>query len=126
MFNPILGRQTLTTDENKKLEEAGVFLHEDQRRGTWADSEAERLMRAILKFLRPRAAIFGDDVIDDGVTHMKLIETMKKEFKMLRILWRQIFDHVAGVDELNMSIMRLRLRYNEVFINRIFVGFSFV
>lgn len=27
-------RQTLTTDENKKLEDAGVYLLEDQRKGT--------------------------------------------------------------------------------------------
>ncbi len=31
----------------------------------------------------------------------------------MRILWRQIYDHVAGVDELNMSIMRLRLRFED-------------
>ena len=38
---------------------------------------------------------------------------MKKEFRQLRILWRQIYDHVAGVDELNMSVMRLRLRFED-------------
>ena len=44
---------------------------------------------------------------------MKLLEAMKKEFKLLRILWRQIYDNVAAVDELNMSIMRLRLRFDD-------------
>ena len=44
---------------------------------------------------------------------MKLFESMKKEFRLLRILWRQIYDHVAAVDELNMSVMRLRLRFDD-------------
>ena len=44
---------------------------------------------------------------------MKLLEAMKKEFRLLRILWRQIYDNVAAVDELNMSIMRLRLRLEQ-------------
>ena len=34
------------------------------------------------------------DIIEDGNTHMKLLEAMKKEFKLLRILWRQIYDNV--------------------------------
>ena len=49
-------RQTITSEESKKLEEAGVYLHEEQRQGTWADSEAERLLRAILKFTRQRSS----------------------------------------------------------------------
>ena len=44
---------------------------------------------------------------------MKLFEAMKKEFRLMRILWRQIYDHVAAVDELNMSVMRLRLRFED-------------
>jgi hypothetical protein len=38
---------------------------------------------------------------------------MKKEFRLIRILWRQIYDNVAAVDELNMSVMRLRLRFDD-------------
>ena len=52
-------------------------------------------------------------MVDDGDVHMKLFESMKKEFRLLRILWRQIYDHVAAVDELNMSVMRLRLRFDD-------------
>ena len=71
-------------------------------------------MKALLKFARG-ARTFGEDdeVVSDGATHLKMLEAMKKEFKLLRILWRQIFDHVAGVDELNMSVMRLRLRFDD-------------
>ena len=43
----------------------------------------------------------------------RMIETLKKEFRQLRILWRQLYDHVAGVDELNMSVMRLRIRFDD-------------
>ena len=41
---------------------------------------------------------------------MKLLENLKKEFRLTRIYWRQIFDSVAGADELNMCTMRLRLK----------------
>ena len=87
---------------------------DDQRKGTWGDSEAERLMKALLKFARSgRSSGEDDEVVSDGSTHLKMLEAMKKEFRLLRILWRQIFDHVAGVDELNMSVMRLRLRFDD-------------
>ena len=36
--------------------------------------------------------------LEDGNRHMKLIEAMKKEFKLMRILWRQIYDHVSRTD----------------------------
>merc|ERR1719461_711021 len=104
-------REALTTDENKKLEEAGVYMMDEQQRGSWSDSETERLLRAILKYAK--SYIYDKDLIDDGNTHMKLLEAMKKEFRLLRILWRQIYDNVAAVDELNMSIMRLRLRFED-------------
>ena len=42
--------------EKSELEEKGVFLMEDQRKGTWGDSEAERLMKALLKYARGSAA----------------------------------------------------------------------
>ncbi|TRY78378.1 hypothetical protein TCAL_01692 [Tigriopus californicus] len=106
-------RQTLTTDENKKLEDAGVFLLDDQRKGTWADCESERLLRAILKFTRQKSVSVSGAIQSDGAAHIKLFEAMKKEFKLMRILWRQIYDLVAGVDELNMSVMRLRLRFED-------------
>jgi len=34
-------------------------------------------------------------ILEDGATHTKLIETMKKEFRLLRIVWRQIYDQVS-------------------------------
>jgi hypothetical protein len=105
------GRSAITAKDTAELEDKGVFLMKEQRKGTWADSEAERLLRALLKYARQR--FDDDDVLEDGAAHLKCLEAMKKEFKLMRILWRQVYDHVAGVDELNMSTMRLRLRYED-------------
>ncbi len=69
-------------------------------------------IKALLKFAR-QSRHCADTVGEDGAIHLKMLEAMKKEFRLLRILWRQIYDHVAAVDELNMSTMRLRLRYEE-------------
>ena len=55
-------RQTLSLEEQKRLEDVGVFLHEDQRKGTWADSEVERLLRAILKYSRQNGSGFTPEV----------------------------------------------------------------
>ena len=70
-------------------------------------------MFALLKYARGPSSFFGNEVLEDGATHLKMLEAMKKEFKLNRIHWRQIYDHVAGVDELNMSVMRLRLRFED-------------
>ena len=106
-------RDTLGEEERKNLEAAGVFLHDEQKRGTWSDSEPERLLRAVLKYARQRENIFAGSILDDGHNQMKLLENLKKEFRLTRIYWRQIYDNVAGVDELNMCTMRLRLRQPE-------------
>ena len=106
-------RDTLGEEERKNLEAAGVFLHDEQKRGTWSDSEPERLLRAVLKYARQRETIFAGTILDDGNNQMKLLENLKKEFRLTRIYWRQIYDNVAGVDELNMCTMRLRLRLPE-------------
>ena len=49
-------RLAITDKEKSELEQKGVFLMEDQRKGTWGDSEAERLMKALLKYARGSAA----------------------------------------------------------------------
>ena len=85
----------------------GVFLYDEQKRGTWSDSEAERLCRAVHKFARSRAHAFQEALMEEANTQMRLLEALKKEFRLTRVLWRQIFDVVAGVDELNMSTLRL-------------------
>ena len=84
-----------------------MFLYDEQKRGTWSDSEAERLCRADHKFARSRAHAFQEELMEEANTQMRLLEALKKEFRLTRVLWRQIFDVVAGVDELNMSTLRL-------------------
>ena len=107
-------RESLTTEEKDKLEKAGVLLHEEQRRGTWADSEAERLIRAVLKYTKQQGGTsFPPWIVKDGQSHVKLLDAMKKEFRLMRILWRTVYDQVAAVDEINMSTLRLRLRYED-------------
>ena len=68
------------------------------------------MLRAVLKFARGKQAVFTGAILDDGNNQMKLLDNLKKEFRLTRIYWRQIFDSVAGVDELNMCTMRLRLK----------------
>ena len=36
-------RASLTGEERKQLEQSGVILLEEQRRGTWSDSEVNKL-----------------------------------------------------------------------------------
>ena len=56
-------RKSLTTEEDDKLKKAGVFLHNEQRKGNWADSEVERLLRAVLKYARSRAADYPSALV---------------------------------------------------------------
>ena len=51
-------RSSLTEAENKKLEDAGVVLMDELRRGAWKDSESERLLRAVLKFSKNSLSTF--------------------------------------------------------------------
>ncbi|CAB4054913.1 SHPRH [Lepeophtheirus salmonis] len=107
-----LNRSGLSSEDNKKLEEAGVYLLENQRIGNWTESETERLIRAVLKYLRTNKPLVSMSN-EEGSTHLSLIEATKKEFKLIRILWRQVHDMVAAMDELNMCVMRLRLKYDD-------------
>ena len=61
-------------------------------RGTWSDSEPERLLRAVFKFARKQQNVFTGHILEDGANQMKLLDNLKKEFRLNRIYWRQIFD----------------------------------
>ena len=106
-------RASVTAEERKKLEDAGVFMYDEQRRGTWSDSEVERLLRATLKFAKNRQGGFKGPLVEDGNNQVRLFEGLKKEFRLTRIYWRQFYDNVNGVDELNMCTLRLRLKYED-------------
>ena len=63
------------------------------RKGTWADSETEKCLKALLSFART----YGIErrLHEAGATHLKLLEALKKEFKALRTLWSLLKEQVG-------------------------------
>jgi E3 ubiquitin-protein ligase SHPRH len=55
-----------------------------------------------------------EDVRQDGSTHIKLFDSMKKEFRLLRLLWMKIYDQISAMDELSQATTRLCLKYDNV------------
>ena len=45
-----------------------------------------------------------------GLIHLKLFAAFKKEFPLLRVVWRKLNDQASASDELAMATLRLRLR----------------
>ncbi|KAG8225017.1 hypothetical protein J437_LFUL006028 [Ladona fulva] len=80
-------------------------------RGNWAAGEIERMLKVVLGFAKSKK--LDQKIIEQGNTQIKLMESMKKEYKYLRILWRQLNDQVSAIDELNMAKLRLGLRDTE-------------
>jgi len=78
--------------------------------GTWADSEVERSLKALLHVAKSQITHAMDEVSERGTNHMKLFASWKKEFKALRSLWIALGEHVAALDELDMATERFRLR----------------
>ena len=93
-------------EENIDEDSPGVL--ETLRRGTWADNEAERILKLTLQFLRKHLEC--SDVQQGGELHLKLFNSYKAEFRHLRNAWRQMTDLASVVDELSMATLRLRLR----------------
>jgi E3 ubiquitin-protein ligase SHPRH len=89
-------------------EDAPAVHLESLRRGTWADSEAERILRHMLQFSRKHHT--PQPIQDGGSIQLKLLDACKKEFKQIRVVWRQLNDQASAVDELSMATLRLRLR----------------
>ncbi|XP_047740431.1 E3 ubiquitin-protein ligase SHPRH [Hyalella azteca] len=103
-------QHTRTTEKSKETadikEKAQVM--EATRKGNFGLSEVEK----IFKYLQTRSlGKVSAEVHEDGQTHLKIFEAMKREFFNYRIFWRCIFDLVSGHDEVNMATLRLRLRY---------------
>ncbi|XP_054153904.1 E3 ubiquitin-protein ligase SHPRH-like [Oppia nitens] len=89
-------------------------LMEKQRRGNWGDSELEQSLKVINQLFRQKASASSLPqhrmAVDDGQTHMKLFDALKKEFRGLRAVWTTTYDFVSQIDELNMATIRLRER----------------
>jgi E3 ubiquitin-protein ligase SHPRH len=93
--------------DNPEEDVAGVHI-ESLRRGTWADSEIERMLRHMLGFARKHHT--PQSIQDGGAIQLKLLDAYKKEFRQIRVVWRQLNDQASAVDELSMATLRLRLR----------------
>ncbi|XP_076304854.1 E3 ubiquitin-protein ligase SHPRH [Tachypleus tridentatus] len=111
LFNHYEGRvfcfkEDVSVSEPTTSEEA---LFAPLRRGTWADSELECILKILLNFSKHQGA--DNTTIEDGSLHIKLFENYKKEFRALRRVWMQIHDYASAVDEVDMATIRLRIRY---------------
>ena len=87
-----------------------------QRRGNWGDSETEQCLKVINQMFRIKANHSFPQhklILEDGKIHLKLFESLKKEFKGLRAVWIETFDFVSQIDELNMATIRFRLRFKD-------------
>ncbi|XP_052811504.1 E3 ubiquitin-protein ligase SHPRH-like isoform X2 [Mya arenaria] len=78
------------------------------REGTWADSDAEKALKSILSFAKSYGV--SGELVEYGTSHLKYLESLKKEYKKLRANWAGKKEHVATFDELDMCTTRLRLR----------------
>ncbi|CAL8087779.1 unnamed protein product [Orchesella dallaii] len=92
-------------EDLKATTEHVQLINEELRRGTWGDSETEVILKGIHRFARVNK--LSGEISENGSVHIKLMEALKKEFKFLRILWRQLFDQVSALDELSQATTRL-------------------
>ncbi|XP_063230328.1 E3 ubiquitin-protein ligase SHPRH isoform X2 [Bacillus rossius redtenbacheri] len=79
--------------------------------GSWKPNFMELVLRKVLSCARLRG--LDSQCIEDGNSCFRWLDLLKKEFKHLRVLWRQLHDKVSAVDELSMSKLRLRLRMED-------------
>ncbi|XP_060077806.1 E3 ubiquitin-protein ligase SHPRH-like [Ylistrum balloti] len=86
----------------------GDHTNTTRRQGTWADSELEKSLKVILSFAKLYRV--GHYLIEFGTTHIKLMDSLKKEFKNLRSVWMSKHEQFQALDELDMATTRLRLR----------------
>lgn len=95
-------------DEWDDIDDDAPAVFEALRRGNWSDSEAERILKHMLHFARRNHALQA--VQDGGSVHLKLLDVCKKEFRQIRVVWRQLNDQASAIDELSMATLRLRVR----------------
>ncbi|XP_063954546.1 E3 ubiquitin-protein ligase SHPRH-like isoform X2 [Lytechinus pictus] len=77
-------------------------------RGNWAISEHERALRILHSFLKSCSA--DDLTLEEGTIFLDMLEQQRKEFKPLRAYWGAMRDRVAAMDELEMAMLRLRVK----------------
>lgn len=89
--------------EGKKLKETKLF--KSSKEGSWKPTPHERMLHVIAN----HAKRISTELAEDGSRHILLLETVRKEFKWMRALWRNMSDQIYGTDELAMAKLRLRL-----------------
>ncbi|XP_035226915.1 E3 ubiquitin-protein ligase SHPRH-like, partial [Stegodyphus dumicola] len=76
------------------------------RQGNHADSEFELILKFFMSYCRPFKE--AKHRIEDGVKELKLLEAMKKEFKVLQTAWIKASEYMAAIDELEMAKMSMK------------------
>jgi len=81
-------------------------------KGVWAESQTERILRLIAAVTRQISSNDNDDnsLSRQCSMHTDVLDAMKKEFKRSSLLWQAQKDRLSRLDELDMAIMRLRVR----------------
>ncbi|XP_072178212.1 E3 ubiquitin-protein ligase SHPRH-like [Diadema setosum] len=97
------GPAELTEDEEEPVNALTAGPH-----GTWAASETEKALRILYGFIRQCHA--DRTILDEGAIFLEMLEQQRKEFKPLRAYWGAMRDRVAAMDELEMAMLRLRVK----------------
>ena len=80
-----------------------------QTKGSWRAHKAEKCLKALLNVSKSKKNM-ESWCVNDGKTHVQILEAMKKEFKQIRAVWMSINHQVQAFDEISMCKLRLRLR----------------
>jgi len=85
--------------------------NEDAKRygGLRAETELDVVLKTFLSIVRQTFA--KEEVVNQAKAHISYMDLLKQEFKALRNLWFALHKRVSALDELEMSSIRLRLRY---------------
>eukprot|EP00112_Aurelia_sp_Birch-Aquarium-sp1_P016886 Seg3863.2 transcript_id=Seg3863.2/GoldUCD/mRNA.D3Y31 product="E3 ubiquitin-protein ligase SHPRH" protein_id=Seg3863.2/GoldUCD/D3Y31 len=126
---------TLRDYENTIFTHRGIrdnsdFEADENKR--FAGLRAETELDVVLKTLcaMTRQSFYAKESRDQAKAHLSYMDLLKQEFKCLRNLWFSLHKRIRAYDELEMSLIRLRLRYpnekgNETYIiDRHEVGFQ--
>eukprot|EP00743_Colponemidia_sp_Colp-15_P012322 GILK01013989.1.p1 GENE.GILK01013989.1~~GILK01013989.1.p1 ORF type:complete len:1573 (-),score=378.23 GILK01013989.1:49-4446(-) len=76
---------------------------------TWADSETEQILKIINSAARTMDK--RQPFIETAGLHLTEFEEMKKEFKASRTLWMAQKDQLSILDEVDMCLTKIRLRF---------------
>eukprot|EP00794_Sanderia_malayensis_P003768 gene3768-4290_t len=91
---------------------ADVQIENDESRkfgGLRAETELDVVLKTIQATSRQH--YFDSEIKDHGKAHLEFMDILKQEFKCLRQLWFALHQRISAFDELEMSVLKLRIRY---------------